>query len=127
MLGFRPTQANSDRTVNTVFGRFTDDASSLMPAGTWWTKQKYGGIEETRNSNTTLLVEAMASCTAITYVNGNLVGDPLDVQMFQSTGWTLDESSDDLLRKSEGGHDQLVIAYVHPKTVNQEPESMKAL
>ena len=69
----------------------------------------------------------MASCAAITYVNGNLVGDPLDVQMFQSTGWTLDESSDELLKKSEGGHDQLVIAYVHPKTSSHEPESKKAL
>ena len=38
------------------------------------------------------MVEAMASCTAITYVNESLVGDPLDVQMFESTGWILDES-----------------------------------
>jgi len=37
----------------------------------------------------------MASCTAITYVNGKLVGDPLDVSMFQSSGWVLDESVED--------------------------------
>ena len=49
--------------------------------------------EATRNhENTNLLVEAMASCTAITYVNGKLVGDPLDVQMFKATGWVLDET-----------------------------------
>jgi magnesium-transporting ATPase (P-type) len=29
-----------------------------------------------------LLLESMASCTAITYVNGALIGDPLDVKMF---------------------------------------------
>ena len=45
-----------------------------------------------RSKNATLLVEAMASCTAVTYVNGKLVGDPLDVQMFEATGWVLDES-----------------------------------
>ena len=33
----------------------------------------------------------MASCTAITYVNGGLIGDPLDVKMFKATGWILDE------------------------------------
>jgi len=42
--------------------------------------------------NQTLFVEAMASCTEITYVNGNLVGDPLDVKMFDVTGWNLIES-----------------------------------
>ena len=39
------------------------------------------------------LAEAMASCTAVTYVDRKLVGDPLDVMMFQSTGWILDESA----------------------------------
>ena len=33
----------------------------------------------------------MASCTEITHYGGRFVGDPLDVQMFQETGWTLDE------------------------------------
>lgn len=55
----------------------------------------------------------MASCTAITYVNGNLVGDPLDVQMFESTGWVLDESNQ-VRRIDAEGLDQLVIGYVYP-------------
>jgi hypothetical protein len=38
-------------------------------------------------------LEALASCTAVTYVENELVGDPLDVKMFQSTGWILDESN----------------------------------
>ena len=56
----------------------------------------------------------MASCTAITYVNGKLVGDPLDVSMFQSSGWVLDESVED------NGFDQMVIAYVYPSAEDQE-------
>lgn len=51
----------------------------------------------------------MASCTAVTYVNGELVGDPLDVSMFKSTGWILDEAVAASL-----GVDQVVIAYVYP-------------
>ena len=55
----------------------------------------------------------MASCTAVTYVNGNLVGDPLDVQMFEATGWVLDET--DQSRNDPEGTDQMIIAYVSPK------------
>ena len=63
-----------------------------MPEGDFWSLDDVDSAEMKRNLNTTLLVEAMASCTAITYVNGSLVGDPLDVQMFESTDWVLDES-----------------------------------
>ena len=45
-----------------------------------------------RNLNSTLLLEGMASCTAITYVGGKLTGDPLDIKMFESTEWVLDET-----------------------------------
>ena len=57
VLGFRPS-------ANSVFDDFTNDPTNLT------------------NNNNTLMLEAMASCTAITYVNGKLVGDPLDVKMF---------------------------------------------
>ena len=65
VLGFRPSTAS-------VFSDFTKDTGELAPSHF-------------------LMLEAMASCTAITYVNGKLVGDPLDVKMFESTGWVLDE------------------------------------
>ena len=51
----------------------------------------------------------MASCTAITYVDGELVGDPLDVSMFKSTGWVLDEAVEN------SGVDQMVMAFVYPQ------------
>jgi len=62
----------------------------------------------------------MASCTAITYVNGILVGDPLDVKMFEATGWTLDESQQS--RTDADGQNQLIIAQVYPSvSKNQQP------
>jgi cation-transporting ATPase 13A2 len=33
----------------------------------------------------------MASCHSIAYVRDELVGDPLDVKMFESTKWELEE------------------------------------
>jgi magnesium-transporting ATPase (P-type) len=54
----------------------------------------------------------MASTHAITYVDGSLVGDPLDVKMFQATEWILDEIHE---KKTADVLDENVIAFVHPK------------
>ncbi|XKL68889.1 hypothetical protein PGB90_006658 [Kerria lacca] len=40
----------------------------------------------------TNLKEAMASCHSLTLINGVISGDPLDVKMFEATGWILDET-----------------------------------
>jgi cation-transporting P-type ATPase 13A2 len=40
-----------------------------------------------------LFNEAMASCQAITYINKELVGDPLEIKMFENTDWVLDETN----------------------------------
>ena len=95
VLGFRSTSKNPSNAdvsrINTAFINFTENVSTLTPQSSWW---KLSNAAEKRNENSTLFVEAMASCTAITYVDGKLVGDPLDVQMFESTNWTIDESND---------------------------------
>ena len=35
-----------------------------------------------------LLTQVMASCHAITYVGEDLIGDPLEIEMFNTTGWS---------------------------------------
>ncbi|XP_016982334.2 polyamine-transporting ATPase 13A3 isoform X2 [Drosophila rhopaloa] len=35
----------------------------------------------------------MVTCHSITVMKGTMMGDPLDLKMFQSTGWTLEDSS----------------------------------
>ncbi|XP_068152364.1 LOW QUALITY PROTEIN: polyamine-transporting ATPase 13A3 [Drosophila tropicalis] len=37
---------------------------------------------------------AMVTCHSITVMNGRMMGDPLDLKMFESTGWILEESKD---------------------------------
>ena len=39
------------------------------------------------------LVQCMASCHSVTIIEEKLSGDPMDVIMFISTGWTLEEQS----------------------------------
>jgi cation-transporting ATPase 13A3/4/5 len=38
-----------------------------------------------------LIVCAMAACHSLKVVDGNLIGDPMDVKMFQFTGWQVEE------------------------------------
>ncbi|KAJ1902643.1 hypothetical protein LPJ81_003494 [Coemansia sp. IMI 209127] len=40
------------------------------------------------------MMHALATCHAVKLVDGVYVGDPLDVKMFESTGWVLDENDD---------------------------------
>ena len=78
------------RSETAKFINFCSDVNALSPQNiAWWVDDD---CVRRRNLNTTLFVECMASCTAITHVNGELVGDPLDVKMFEATGWKLDEN-----------------------------------
>ena len=45
------------------------------------------------NEKQVCLLEAMASCHSITYVNDKIIGDPLEIKMFEMTYWKLDEES----------------------------------
>ncbi|KAF5301425.1 hypothetical protein FQA39_LY02154 [Lamprigera yunnana] len=38
-----------------------------------------------------LIIQAMATCHSITRIDGNLMGDPLDINMFESIKWELEE------------------------------------
>lgn len=85
----------------------------------WWLSEN---AAEHRKDLNTIFIESMASCTAITYVHEELVGDPLDVKMFQSTGWVLDETA----QQNSSADDQLVLAYVYPNlTHNSGAEDLQ--
>jgi len=44
----------------------------------------------------TPLVHALATCHGLKAVNGEIIGDPLDLRMFQFTGWSMEEAGDSL-------------------------------
>ncbi|KNZ61394.1 uncharacterized protein VP01_1406g3 [Puccinia sorghi] len=44
----------------------------------------------------TPLVHALATCHGLKAVNGDIIGDPLDLRMFQFTGWSMEEAGGSL-------------------------------
>ncbi|XP_068220779.1 polyamine-transporting ATPase 13A3-like isoform X6 [Palaemon carinicauda] len=61
--------------------------------------------------HTSHLVAGMATCHSLTYLHGNLTGDPLDVKMFEATKWTLEEAS-----LGNSNYDQVAPTIVRPCT-----------
>lgn len=51
----------------------------------------------------TPLLHALATCHSLKLVNGELVGDPLDLRMFEFTGWVLEEGKEGMSRPSLDG------------------------
>ncbi|XP_014666012.1 PREDICTED: probable cation-transporting ATPase 13A3 isoform X2 [Priapulus caudatus] len=53
----------------------------------------------------------MAACHSLTVIDGDIVGDPLDLKMFESTGWELEEPGiDDTVK-----FDQMMPTVVRPR------------
>jgi cation-transporting ATPase 13A2 len=53
----------------------------------------------------------MSSCHGLTRVNGTIIGDPLEIKMFESTGWSLEE---EFTNKFDG----IVLAVINPPNNN---------
>ncbi|KAJ8254750.1 hypothetical protein GJAV_G00196960 [Gymnothorax javanicus] len=53
---------------------------------------------------------AMATCHTLTRIDGQLTGDPLDMKMFEATGWVLEEPSPD----ETSNHDLIMPTVVRP-------------
>lgn len=73
------------------------------------------GLEDLVENPATLpimtpFLHAMACCHSLTKINGLLCGDPLDLSMFESTGWELEEPGAEINR-----FDQLAPTVVKPK------------
>uniref|UniRef100_A0ABM5EJN6 Polyamine-transporting ATPase 13A3-like n=1 Tax=Pogona vitticeps TaxID=103695 RepID=A0ABM5EJN6_9SAUR len=59
---------------------------------------------------TSPFVAATAACHSLTTIGGRLSGDPLDLKMFQATGWVLEEPT----QEETALHDQIQPTVVHP-------------
>lgn len=58
----------------------------------------------------------MATCHSLRVVDCELLGDPLDVKMFQFTGWSYDEGGDYASEQSHFKYDTITPAIARPPT-----------
>ncbi|KAJ1921579.1 hypothetical protein H4219_000617 [Mycoemilia scoparia] len=85
-----------------MFGEMTKDVSllSTQEAMGFQVSSEKKNIQ--REPNELMLIHALASCHSLKLVHGELLGDPLDVRMFESTQWVLEEGDDESHPESAG-------------------------
>ena len=115
-----PRTINVSGSVNCVCfdktGTLTEDGLDLLGVIKAGSNNKFGAvlvkaaalIQQTADE----FLRGMATCHSLTLIEGKLSGDPLDVIMFEGTGWGLEEPSQD---DGEGGsYDNLFPTVVKP-------------
>lgn len=102
--GFRVVAVKAEKLVR--FKKLRMSVNELGVKGMYSAVEEY---EEKKGSASALFVEALASCHSLTKVNGKLIGDPLDLEMFRASEWMLDESE-----TGEGDPGDAVCSYVVP-------------
>ncbi|KAF2841422.1 hypothetical protein M501DRAFT_1000630 [Patellaria atrata CBS 101060] len=89
VLGVRVAQHQSNR-----FSELLPDSDSLLPAAQY---ERDPTIDYRTNKT---ILYTMATCHSLRLIDGELVGDPLDVKMFDFTGWSYEEGD------QRGGNDE---------------------
>ncbi|KAL9107562.1 MAG: hypothetical protein Q9227_007562 [Pyrenula ochraceoflavens] len=67
------------------FSGLLSEVPNLLPGASY---ERDPTIDYQKNKN---ILYTMATCHSLRLVDGELIGDPLDLKMFQFTGWTYDE------------------------------------
>ena len=93
------------------FGEFKRSAIEMANDSYDYYKEKIKNPnkKDKRKELIQLYVECLACCQGITKVNGNLIGDPIDVKMFEGVGWVLNENVE-----NKQNYDPLISTYVRP-------------
>ncbi|KAM7409529.1 hypothetical protein PAMA_001151 [Pampus argenteus] len=72
-----------------------------------------------KNLVKTHFVACMATCHSLTKIEGQLSGDPLDLKMFEATGWILEEATEE----ETSLHNRIMPTVVRPPKQLLPPES----
>ncbi|KAI8150400.1 ATPase [Fennellomyces sp. T-0311] len=78
IYGFRPVSAQHDQKY---FGEETASMEGVDPR-----------VDDDASCTKGKILQAMTTCHSLKIVNGELIGDPLDLKMFEHTRWELEES-----------------------------------
>lgn len=62
------------------------------------------------------IMHTMATCHSLRVVDGELLGDPLDIKMFQFTGWSYEEGGDHAPEPTASKFDTITPSVARPPT-----------
>ena len=107
-----------------IFDQFYESVKELSQQNLEYYKEKIinKDVITKKKDLIQLYIECLACCQGITRVKGKLIGDPIDVEMFESTGWELIEESEDT-----NNYDPKITAYVRPSGEKSLTEELAGL
>ena len=76
--------------------------------------EHFNNRSQYKNWNKDLLqyyIECLSCCHSLINLEGKLIGDPIDIKMFESLGWTLEENTDN---NNTNNDNSLVLNYIIP-------------
>ena len=127
--GFLPVEAHSggnkdDSQSVFTFDKYYESVLDISKENYDYYKQKMNGdnVKSKKKELRQLYLECLACCQGITRVGDKLIGDPIDVEMFESTGWELIEECEDI-----NNYDPKIATYVRPKEERPLTEKLDGL
>ena len=100
--------ANKEFEFNPLVESILNDSNIVID----YFKKKGPNYKDANKDLLQYYIECLACCHHITYVNDNLVGDSIDVKMFESLDWIIKENAD-VINKNH--FNSQIINYVMPK------------
>ncbi|RMD41460.1 hypothetical protein DV735_g3675, partial [Chaetothyriales sp. CBS 134920] len=90
------------------FGELLDEHQEVLPPA------KYDRDPTLDYRVNKTMLYAMATCHSLRLVDDELIGDPLDLKMFQFTGWSFEEAPAATAHLAEPGSHQMPLAVARP-------------
>ena len=105
-----------------IFGKETKSIESMVEMSYHYYKNriKDKSLKSASKEIELLFIESLACCQGATKVDNKLIGDPIDVEMFESTGWNLVEDIND-----PDNYDSSISTYVRPKQEQSLTEKLE--
>ena len=111
-----------DNKTNFVFGKETNSVREMAESSYLYYKDKMQNPsnKSAKKEMNQLFIECLACCQGATIVNNELIGDPIDVQMFNSTGWNLIEEPND-----PENYNPKILTFVRPSKENSLTQKLE--
>ena len=118
-----PSKNKNENQKKFVFGNEAKSIQKMTETSYHYYKKriKDKSIKSASKEIELLFVECLACCQGATKVDNKLIGDPIDVEMFESTGWNLVEDAND-----PDNYDSSISTYVRPKLEKSLTEKLES-